>query len=186
VAARNGVQRWQRVGPSKGGKARKVAQRYHTIVFGESAVDTNELNRVKFQVSHEFFGILSHKPKELVGADANAFIFGPTFPLNSYVYVDGHGNSYGVAQTGFVDVTNLTREERNALYQHIADRWDDVGYPYTWDRVLFARKAISPRIVFFGETVGGDVGADLFVHRSAEGDIDSVIIDSNQMLFERQ
>jgi hypothetical protein len=41
-----------------------------------------------------------------------------------------------------------------------------------------ARSVISDNIVFLGETNMGDVGANVFTHRNARGEIDSLIIDS--------
>jgi hypothetical protein len=40
------------------------------------------------------------------------------------------------------------------------------------------RRRVSERIVFVGDTAGGDVGAHLFLHKNG-GQIDSIIIDNN-------
>ena len=49
-----------------------------------------------------------------------------------------------------------------------------------WDKVFADNKAYLaekyPWLLFLGDTVGGDVGAELYVHRT-DGKIDSLIIE---------
>lgn len=113
----------------------------------------------------------------------NAYRFGPRYKLHKYKFLLGHGNDG--AQTGFVDVTGATTKELNNLSN--SDVWEEAtgGFRFSWDAkdVLKKVQVVLPRVVFVGETVGGDVGANLYVHaRSKDGVIDSLIID-NEYFF---
>ena len=134
-------------------------------------------------VTQKFYEILLKKPKYVVCDRGNSYIFGPKFPIKDYIYVTGHGNDG--AQTGLLDYDKWLAHPEDQSY---SDLWHRLyltkGKMLPWDNRAALKKmqAAFPEIIFVGETRGGDVGADLFVHRNKRGEIDSLIIE-NECLF---
>lgn len=151
------------------------------IFIGElqtTRLDTRDLfGSIELPVTNAFYKILCEKPKQIKGKFGNAYIFGPLFK-EMYILAGEHGND--VASTGIFDVTGLSKTQRNAAAKELDnyDLWKKY-YP-KWDydsRSALAkiRKEI-PRILFVGQTVGGDVGAGVYIH-TTNNRIDSLIID---------
>lgn len=138
-----------------------------------------------FDVTNNFYQELRKKPRQFVSEFGNAYVFGKMFNSNEYKRLLSHGNDG--AQTGFVDVTDLTDAQIEKLMDEISGDYDwSNAYPdYDWnhyDGIKKIREDVSDKVVFVGLTVGGDVGADLYVHYNDNKEIDSVIIE-NTCLF---
>jgi hypothetical protein len=134
---------------------------------------------VVFEVTWKFYRKLLKMPKSIDVDDGNAYIFGRRFSLDNYRFAGGHGNDG--AQTGFIDITGATADEverirRDPLWLSIYEaakwNWDDRA------ALESVRRQISPRILFVGRTEGGDVGADLYIHKNSIGEVDGVIIEN--------
>jgi hypothetical protein len=150
----------------------------YSILFGEPYNLGND-GKV-FKVTWDFYKILKKKPKVRKSNAGNAYIFGRHFPWDEYKHVGSHGNDG--AQTGFIDLTGASRVEIQRLRSDEA--WHDIygAVDYDWDNsdaLKAIRKQLSERILFVGETVGGDVGADLYLHKDSNGHVDGAIIDNN-------
>jgi hypothetical protein len=166
----------------------------HSILFCEPYSQTSAkalkrkklswLTGVKFEVGPAFYATLLRKPKSIRREGGNAYIFGPRFPLSQYAYVGKHGNDG--AQTGFIDLDLFANGEQVldvVLQEYMPKTKSRRGPGLAWDdRAALRRvRAQLPHILFIGETVGGDVGASLYAHRT-HGKIDGLIID-NGLLF---
>jgi len=110
----------------------------------------------------------------------NAYLFGKLYPFSSYKHIGGHGND--VANTAIVDTTDITASELAMIkdYKAILGCYQRGKNTLNWsDRGCLekVRQTISKRVAFMGDTYGGDVGAEYFVHFK-NGTIDSLIIDA--------
>lgn len=152
----------------------------------------------EYKITEEFYKVLLEKPKyvrkkELGGH--NGYVFGPMYNKHTYTRIGSHGNDG--AQTGIVEITNLTEDDhKNILARGTTEqgkktsKWANIYFPerggsYSWDErklLTRVRKEISERILFVGSTDAGDVGADVYAHFNKKGEIDSLIID-NYMIF---
>jgi hypothetical protein len=131
---------------------------------------------------------LLNNPIELFSGEAhpwiqsNAYLFGKLYPFNRYKKICTHEND--VAQTGLIDITGITGDELKKLdnYNLWTESFDlNLRKFVSWNsqpHVNKARRIISERILFCGDTDHGDVGATLLVHRMPDGAIDSIIIMS--------
>ena len=164
-----------------------------SVLFCELATNagilrnSNNGNNI-IELSESEFKLLSSTPMELFNSSdlpwikSNAYLFGPLFDINSYNTVAIHENDVG--QTGLLDVTNITAEELRVINNYNlwinAYELDSRRKYVSWSSAQHLRRAkqmISNRIMFVGDTEGGDVGAKLLVHRTI-GIIDSIIIMS--------
>lgn len=122
--------------------------------------------------------LFSKTPKIYKGSGKNAYVFGKKYKLSEYVLVGSHGND--VAQTGFVNITGATKKELGDIVSF--EPWDVYRKPkyLNWDdaKGLKQIQKIFPRILFVGETVGGDVGAKLYAHYTGNK-IDGLLVDNN-------
>lgn len=108
----------------------------------------------------------------------NAYVFGPRFPLPSYERLGDHGNDG--AQTGFIDLDAFDPAAQQKVFEETIRAFTDGRRLLNWDDrpALRRLRAVIPHVVFIGETAGGDVGAELYAHKS-RGAVDSLIIDNN-------
>jgi hypothetical protein len=193
---KNGVHRWILDSkPSKKASIEKETKKgsiksptkYYKIRFCEpyTNLDVEDIS-VDFKVTDELYEVLKKRPKYKLGDHGNAYIFGKTYPLNEYVLLGEHGNDG--AQTGLVDITEATQKELDSITAD--ENWHNIyePYDYIWDNrdaLKLARKKISERILFVGQTIGGDVGAALFGHYDKKKRLDGLIIDI-YCLFENE
>lgn len=167
---------------------------YHNLLFLEPSTASDSLYKKKgkqmhfgsdFKVNDTFYKTLLKKPKSRFCQYGNAYIFGKKFPLDDYFHLGSMGND--VAQTGLVDadiMRNKDSTERLGNY----DLWKK-AYPLVFkkgshgrwsDRPSLIRiRQVLPEVIFVGDTVGGDVGSDLWVHHDVNKDIDGLIIDNH-------
>ena len=153
--------------------------KYRTIRFCEpyTCVTTTTVYETDIQVTNDFISVLKNKPKCITEKDGNAYIFGERHAHGKYALIASHGNDIG--QTGLVDLTDITENDIENINDAKAWNW---AYPkFDWDdrKALKELQKTADRILFVGQTVGGDVGAKLYVHRDKSGDIDSMVIDNN-------
>lgn len=132
-----------------------------TIQFAEPGMEEFGCT---FIVTDEMYETLLEKPVYMKNQSGNAYVFGESFPKDSYVFVGSMMNDGG--HVGLVDAE--TRPDTFSV-PFFADSWEDL---------LVIRKD-NPSILFLGETVGGDVGANLYVHHNAKKEIDGIVIDNN-------
>jgi hypothetical protein len=170
----------------------KIPKKYpktskHLIAVGEvsSTIISARGFSVHIKVNDDFYSQLKKKPKAKICKDkgmllGNAYIFGPLYK-NGYVHLGYHGND--AAQTGLLDMTKITKNELDKITAY--EPWTEIYLAKKkvtpWDdrsKLPIVQKQISPRILFVGETIGGDVGADVYVHLH-NNEIDSLIIDNN-------
>lgn len=129
-------------------------------------------------VTEEFYRILNKMPKNYQGKNTNAYVFGKKFKLSEYQKIRWHGND--AAQTGLIDYDKWNDNTISTLRKQLDSI--DKKYNYQYDspeNVKEVRTLTNGAILFQGETVGGDVGADLFAHYGRDGDINSLIIDNS-------
>jgi len=138
------------------------------------------VGRKIFKVNSQFYKVLTRKPKiSKCRGMGNAYIFGKRYPLGEYKKIGSHGNDG--AQTGFVDLekwlNNQTKSDHDIWSKSYKPKWD-------WDDRVALKKVqqVYPEMIFVGQTVGGDVGADLYAHYDRKKEIDSLIIE-NYCLF---
>ena len=169
-------------------KKSSIKNKKRKIYFGEITAHRS-MEKSTFEgsnfinVSNKMLKLLSKKPKYINCDYGNSYIFGTRYPLKSYKKILSHYND--VAQTGLIDVTDITEDEKNTIRD--SKLWNKVYCPSRqkckpWDYrpyLITIRKEISPRILFVGETYGGDVGADLYIHFNSKKEIDSLIIENN-------
>jgi hypothetical protein len=151
----------------------------HHLLFCEPyTLSTRELRTgLQFAVVDSFYSALLRAPKRYRPGKrrrGNAYLFGPLHRLESYEYLGSHGNDG--SQTGFIDLDLFEpgHDVRGVIREvYRAKRYD-------WnDRVALRQvRAAVPCVLFIGETVGGDVGAQLHAHYT-RGQIDSLIIDND-------
>jgi hypothetical protein len=149
----------------------------HRIFITEPST-FNSLNATNLDIisinDHIYQNILngpSHSPSD---SDENAYVFGPLFNLNEYIHVSSHGNDG--AQIGLIDADIL--DQRSDL-NWSDNLWSQIDYDYNDQSKRDQVRSINPAILFFGETIGGDVGADLYAHYGTNEQIDSLIIDNS-------
>lgn len=197
VGRRESAKKEPRTAPVE--KATQARSRYH-ILFCEpySVDDAKQLKKnlkkknaawftgVKFDVDPAFYAVLLRKPKSIKRANGNAYIFGRRFPLSQYTFVGDHGNDG--AQTGFIDLDLFANGDKvlDVVLEAFGPKRRR-GPEIVWDdRAALRRiRAQLPHILFLGETVGGDVGASLYAHRT-HGKIDGLIIDNNLLFKEKE
>ncbi len=189
-----GTRRWARVktyadaGKARSPRAKKGPAPLHSLLFCEP-MTYRRGNRytpgVRFSVSDAMYPSLLRAPKAYHsrrGAPVgNAYLFGPRYPLDEYLHVGYHGND--AAQTGFIDLAQYDDAVHGAQIDAVLR--DEYKPKFGWaDRPALRRlRRRLPHIVWLGETTGGDVGADLWVHSRTgnikKGGIDSIIVDNN-------
>ncbi len=145
---------------------------------------------ITIKITEEFLKVLKKKPSFHSSKLHNAYVFGKLYPLGSYKFIGEFGNDVG--QCGIVDTTCMIKEE-----VHNIENYDDEKifrimkangakyknvYNIEWDDPLFLKimqKEVSPKILFIGQTFGGDVGGNIYVHYNDKKQVDSLIIDSH-------
>ena len=133
-------------------------------------------------VTNDFMEILKNEPKYVTEKHSNAYIFGKQYALEKYTLIANHMND--VAQTGLVNVTDITENDIEKMNDsHV---WNDAYKKLDWDdrESLKKLRKTSDRFLFVGQTMGGDVGAQLYAHRNKSGNIDSLIIDVNCLFLD--
>ncbi len=149
----------------------------HNIYFCEPlSQDTYLFGGVKFKVTDNFYKILQNPPKKYISNTTNAYVFGKKYNKKEYKYLGYHGND--IAQTGLINL-DIFKKKTTKTDLHNLDT--NTFYPdYNWNNRIHLKnlQKIYPYVLFVGETVGGDVGASLYVHYNKSGDIDSLIIDN--------
>jgi hypothetical protein len=160
----------------------------HTIVFAEPSTFSGvKPNSCFFVIDDTMYEQLLKEPKEFFSQEKeadnlvyqNAYCFGELYPLNEYNFYGYHDNDGG--QTGFV---NYHLYEAGKFIDYSTDIPDEpqIFYSsYDYKLVEEAREKY-PSILFCGDTIGGDVGANLYVHYDKYNKIDSLIID-NEYFF---
>lgn len=145
-----------------------------------------------FQVTQDFFNkyINNKWPKYLTKnkkIEAEAYLFGPLFPLNEYQEFTSAWNDGGMMGLW------LVLQDESKKKKKILDQYDDDHFKKFKEYKFSRNKKVLQKIVkecrdygllFFGNTVGGDVGASLMIHVDPETKlIDSFVIDVDY--FER-
>jgi hypothetical protein len=145
------------------------------IAIGEVASRIIYTDRFSVHILIPKSFILSNPKKIMEPFGGNAYVFGQEF-TSGYQIAGNHGNDR--AQTGILMLDGLTDDERNFI--KCPDNWKNIYPDYDWDSEdsLHELQRICPHVLFIGQTVGGDVGADVLVHYDPEGLVDSIIIDN--------
>ncbi len=147
------------------------------IVFSSSI----DMNLPKIKVTKDFYEVLKKPPHKYESDDGNAYIFGKIYTSDKYELIGGFNND--AASCSLFDITNISKKEITKIekYKYEEDEYldqyyDDLNNPKFLE---ILQNEISPRILFIGETIGGDVGADVYVHYNAKRQIDSLMIDNS-------
>lgn len=164
-------------------KTKKTNINSHEIIVTEPITLGTSGFGIKLFVSDKFLDILRKKPKLVESEHGNGYIFGPM--KTGYIYVGSHGND--IAQTGIIladknvlnsasDINKLSNEEEKKIIDlHLKNIKKSWHYP----PILKLIHSLGyTQILFIGETYGGDVGADVFVHLDDKGSIDGLVIDN--------
>jgi hypothetical protein len=154
----------------------------HSVLFCEpySTVELPEYEGNRVMLTDTMYNTVLDGPSQILdneSTEANAYVFGELFPLYQYVELAAHGNDG--AQTGFVDVDHFNAVAAQNVMDIVLEEYGDEGLSWRSRDALLRVRSRLPHVLFIGETVGGDVGAVLYGHRNAAGDIDSLIIDNN-------
>jgi len=172
----NGIKRWKLY--KKPTKKTKKNNKIYTIVFCEPFTSLGYILKIKkIKINGDMYDKLIKKPKRFIN-DGNAYLFGKLYPLDTYKKRASMMND--IAQVGFVDVTGLNAHEVKGIVDR-EYKFSGTNNNYNWDDINLLKKIkkeISPRIIFIGQTIGGDVGADLYTHLDKHNEIDSIIIDN--------
>lgn len=202
IETKTGTRRWKRVvstGTKFAGKkrlrirlARKPDPRntLHHIVFVEpwsfemKQVSTSPKKGplsyldapVPIPVNGKFYQTLLRAPKKYKGHGSNAYRFGKSFPVNDFKLIASHGND--AAQTGLIDLDRY-REKSQGVAEYLMMSGLFKDKPWDDRASLKTLRKNARHILFLGDTVGGDVGANLYAHYGSDGNIDSLIIDNN-------
>lgn len=151
-----------------------VKSKKHNIIFCEPSTYTGPGLFVSdvIKVTPGFYSILQKNPKRKTCKDGNSYIFGNTYNLSDYKYIDSHDND--IAQTGFIDVDIWNKKDENNIHKALKGRYD-------WDNKKTIRevKKAVPSVIWFGTTDGGNMGANLYAHYNKKKEIDGFIIDNN-------
>jgi len=167
-----------------------------------SNVDDPGIKTIDIIIPQNFYSELA-KPKIVYKNKGKAFIFGDKFKLSEYVYVGSHENKS--AQTGFVDMSGITKSEisrildfRNWIFVYNIDAkltreellnlesnefWDFITKKeykkIDWDSRSRLNKLQEtlPRVLFVGKTTETNSGANIYVHYNRRGLIDGIIVD---------
>lgn len=156
-------------------------KKYHDIVFTEPTTyrgpGTSFMPAKTIRITNDFYKILLKAPLSKKGNQNNAYVFGKKYPLSEYKKIATHGND--VAQTGFIDLSLWKKHKFNNNEKKISSVTEKYGYRYDIPALVKeVRNLSNGTIIFQGETVGGDVGADLYAHKNHKNEIDSLIIDN--------
>lgn len=194
VRASNGVQRWQRktntlrkstcnpvVQPKAAPKAPTETTQSHNIMFCEPVTyHPKHIHTTSFKVNDDMYKKILKGGKSYIDYDdtTNAYVFGKRFPLNEYKLIGSHGND--VAGTGFIDLDIIPKGKSSPDIDAVIGPCYRKGKKIiNWDsREAFVQaNKLAPYVIFIGETVGGDVGANLYTHYT-NNILDSIIIDN--------
>lgn len=110
-----------------------------------------------------------------VDSDGNAYIFGSRYKQDSYIYVGNHYNDF--ANTSIIDYTESQSPVESEWMLNVGN------CDYETPEYNEIAKSKDNRILFMGETMGGDVGASVFVHLDENNEVDSIIIDVCDCIF---
>ena len=161
---------------------RSTNKRSHTIEFLEPINYKPSMPRSisgggKLQVSDALYRSILKGPIESKETnDSNGYIFGKKFPLSEYQLYASHYND--AAATGFVDPSLFDADQAPEDYDDELVLLEKTNYIHTPAYSRQVRKKWPWRI-WTGETVGGDVGASLYVHMDRWNQIDSLIVDND-------
>ena len=153
----------------------------HSIAFLEAANATPENIRgaKPIAINGRMYNFIRQGPvphNQFQGrlCQGNAYVFGPLLDLNGYTLIASHGND--AASTGFVDLDIFNQSngtfDTDVFEQFFVGDWDDRD-------ALRQLQQTLPSVLWLGNTDLGDVGAELYAHYDKNGEIDSLIVDSD-------
>jgi len=152
-------------------------------------ISKNGFFSMMFTVDKNMYNTLLKTPRMYYGKrnedKGNAYIFGRVYKPHEYVKIGTMGNDG--AQVGFVDVDLMKRadpqmmkEISELVLEEYFGKNGQMKMKHWSDRKAFARVHKKfPHILFLGDTVGGDVGADLYAHYDKHKRIDSLLIEND-------
>lgn len=165
----------------------------HRIHFGESPdVCESIINELNYHtISQSMYDAILQGPSEQksIRGDLEAknfYVFGHLFDSSEYKEIDQHCND--AAATGLWDFDMMLNLGKDALNQELDKFSEEVanfysdnkeGIPWDHPEIKASHRTKYPFLLFRGETTGGDVGANLYAHYNANGEIDSLLIDND-------
>jgi hypothetical protein len=188
-----GVKRWKRYrekieskNSHKSNNSNK-SNKSHKIYFCEpySIDDIKKSKSIigfSFTVTDTFYKKLCRKPESysVRNLGRNAYRFGPAFSFNDYKLLGYHANDGG--QTGLIDIEMFDKEIAKNITDIVLDIYSipKKRKMLSWDNrtALKQLRKKVPYIIFLGDTIAGDVGAELYAHYDKNHNIDSLIIDA--------
>ena len=149
---------------------------------GRIAVEINEpLTEdsafVEIMITPSFYALLKKRPKFIDKEHGNGYLFGKM--QAGYIYLGYVGND--IAQIGITDAgtsCDIKTSDYNAL---VKTSIKNNVRGHMWDRpqtLKHLHQLGHKNVLFLGDTIGGDVGADVFIHKNKNNEIDSLIIDN--------
>lgn len=132
---------------------------------------------VFLNVTPGFLEKLKQKPATFEDDRSNAFVFGRPRRLRSYEHAGEIFND--VASVGIIIIDNETPTEEAIMAEWRALLKSNRTEPDFVRSLYDGIRAKFPHIVFLDQTNGGDVGASVYTHLDADGDIDGLLIDNN-------
>jgi hypothetical protein len=125
-----------------------------------------------FTVTEKMYQCIKRAPKAYRSSNTNAYIFGRKYKLETYKFFGDHGNDS--AQTGFIDI-DLERKIPKEIWNNPI--WEKTSLSWNRNDLKIVQK-VNPAILWIGETVGGDIGASLYIHKNENNEIDGMIVDN--------
>lgn len=130
-------------------------------------------------VSVEFAKKILSSVKRINTKHGCKYIFGPSFPRIEYLFVESPGND--VAQMGLISVGNLFEDISRKDFKERCDKLEKLGkaFNYEWfnRKFLLEVRKLFPCVLFIGDTPGGDVGADFYVHVDSHGVVNGLLLE---------
>lgn len=159
-----------------------VSETPYKILITEPLVmgTRNSFGYPELYVTETFLNVLRNRPKVVMHEHGNAYIFGDR--ADSYLYVGYHGND--VAQTGIIlldrdrDVWKFPFVDYRRVLEQV-DRFSNCGSWGSRGVLRYVHDLGYNDVVFLGDTVGGDVGAEVYIHIDDDGEIDGLVIENN-------
>lgn len=134
---------------------------------------------VILRVTKKFFDqyMKTKMPASHMANQSNAYVYGKLYKKDM-IYVGSHYND--IANTGAYDVTEGIKFDGSKIHEFSMDFFKK-SKTWNWFDKDFLKivKTFYPEVLFLGETVGGDVGAAVYVHLDKDNEIDSIMIDND-------
>jgi hypothetical protein len=138
-----------------------------------------ELKRMKIiKITNAFAKLILKGPRRTHKKYGYKYLFGTQFPTKKYKFAYYQGND--IAQIGIISVGDLLRDiqtnykEKSEKIQPLDEKF---GFQFKNKQYFKEYRKLFPSVLFIGETIGGDIGANVLVHLTESGIVDSLVLE---------